>query len=421
MQETSPAFGRHALVVRGQARGSPPCRSRGKRHSIWQHFTGAQGGSAKLQEYRCWRYTRIACTLSKVNTFGYHAGLTTAFFSFFEAISREPIVKPNQLRALVAVADTGGIRGAARVLGLSQAAMTKALRELEGQVGVPLLERTSRGTRLTEYGNALCARARVIMRELERAREDIDQMRGKAGGTLTISVSPIESLTILPAAFEAFRQKFPQVRLTCFEGVLSEALQKLRNGTLDFAVSAAIPERLADEFVWHPLYSSRLQVVARPGHRCADASCLADLAEEEWILNNTREGYSHVLLDAFLREGLPPPTRIIQCHSFLTEIGMVANTDVITILPENMLDIEWVRASVVPIVPGVTFPTVQKSIITRRGVPMSPAAKHLIECLSTEYARRRDAALAPGTALGCASVSAATVLAWTGTPADHAG
>ncbi len=303
-------------------------------------------------------------------------------------------MKPNQLRALVAVADNGGIRGAARALFLSQAAVTKALRELEEDFGVPLLERTSRGTTLTEYGNALCARARVIMRETERAREDISQMRGLGGGNLTISVSPIESLTILPAAFEAFREKFPHVRLTCFEGVLSEALQKLRNGTLDFAVGTATPERLSEEFVSQPLYASRLQVVARPGHRRERATRLADLADEEWILNNTREGYSHVLLDAFVREGLAPPTRIIHCHSFITEIGMVANTDVITVLPETMLDIDWVRNSVTPIVPDLVFPLVQKSIITRRDVPVTAAAEYMIYCLRNEYARSRHAALA---------------------------
>lgn len=297
-------------------------------------------------------------------------------------------MRQNQLRALVAVADNGGIRGAARALFLSQAAVTKALRELESDLGVSLLERTSRGTMLTDYGTTLCARARLIMREMERARQEIHQMRGDTGGSLAVSVSPLESLTVLPAAHEAFRRRMPEVRLTYFEGVLSMALQKLRDGTIDVVVATATPERLNPEFAAFALSSSRLAVVARPGHPRRDARSLAELADEEWILNNVWEGYGQVLLEAFMTEGVSPPARIIGCHSFVTELGMVAATDVITVLPEPLLDIDWVRKSVAPIVRQVELPPVQKSIIVRRDVPPTPAAKLFIDCLQAAYGRR---------------------------------
>lgn len=297
-------------------------------------------------------------------------------------------MKPNQLRALLSVAEQGGIRGAARAMGLSQAAVTRALRELEAYVQVPLLERASRGTVLTDAGQVLCERARVIVREIERTRGEMAQLRDSAGGVLSISIAPMEALTILPDAYTRFRRSMPDVRLSFFEGVLSVALQKLREATLDFVTATATPERLGSEFLAEPLLTSRLTVVGRIGHPCRDACTLGELSSQEWILNNVWEGYAQVMLDAFIASGAPTPGRIIACHSFATEIGMVSGSDVITVLPAQMLDVPWIAERVEPLVSDVELPTVTKSVIMRRDVPLTNSARHFIRCLRDEYALR---------------------------------
>ena len=79
----------------------------------------------------------------------------------------------HQLRALIGVVEHGSIRAAARQAHVSQAALTKSLRQLEDDAGVPLLVRGSRGAGLTEAGQRLASRARLITRQLELADDEL--------------------------------------------------------------------------------------------------------------------------------------------------------------------------------------------------------------------------------------------------------
>lgn len=92
-------------------------------------------------------------------------------------------MKDHQLRALIQVAESGSIRAAARTMNLSQSALTKALRELEEDVGAELLQRSYRGIHFTAEGEALLARARLVQSTLERARAEIREMRGAQART----------------------------------------------------------------------------------------------------------------------------------------------------------------------------------------------------------------------------------------------
>lgn len=92
-------------------------------------------------------------------------------------------MKLHQLQALVASADGGSIRAAARQLGLSQAAVTRALRELEQQQELPLLIRTPAGLGFTPYGKTLLAHARLVLNQLEQAANEMAGLRGLAQET----------------------------------------------------------------------------------------------------------------------------------------------------------------------------------------------------------------------------------------------
>lgn len=126
-------------------------------------------------------------------------------------------VKLHQLQALVASADAGGIRAAARALGISQAAVTRALRELETEQHLPLFVRTPSGLTFTEYGKALLIHARLVLKQLEHAQVELDHLRGQASGRLCIGVTPWVALTFLSEAVQAFRERMPEVRLELFE------------------------------------------------------------------------------------------------------------------------------------------------------------------------------------------------------------
>lgn len=148
-------------------------------------------------------------------------------------------MKLHQFEALVAVVDHGGIRAAARALNVSQAAVTKSMRLLEDEAGTPLLIRRTRGVALTEAGQRLLARARVITRQVSLACEDLHQAGGDDVGTLRVGLTPFLNFTALGETFSWFRQRYRNVQLQLIEGLMLRVLPKLRDGTLDIAAVAA--------------------------------------------------------------------------------------------------------------------------------------------------------------------------------------
>ena len=92
-------------------------------------------------------------------------------------------MKFNQLRDVVAIAERGSLRAAARHLALAQPALTRSVHELERELGVPLFERRARGMILTPMGEAFVRRASAVLSEVRRARDEVEQLHGGTRGT----------------------------------------------------------------------------------------------------------------------------------------------------------------------------------------------------------------------------------------------
>ncbi|HTJ95492.1 MAG TPA: LysR family transcriptional regulator, partial [Pararobbsia sp.] len=127
--------------------------------------------------------------------------------------SARTAMRPHQLKALVAAADHGSIRAAARSVFLSQGALTKALKELEGEVDVALITRSTQGIQLTEAGRLLYVRASAIIAQMTAARDAVDRLKGESEGTLRAAISPLTAVTFFPRAYLAFRRRMPNVEV----------------------------------------------------------------------------------------------------------------------------------------------------------------------------------------------------------------
>src|SRR5690606_23486951 len=145
-------------------------------------------------------------------------------------------MKLHQLRDFVAVSHAGGIRAAARALGLTQPSLTKSIRQLDTSLGVPLLARTGRGLHRTQFGDALFARAGADLADRPRATAAIGQLGWIWQGRATTPMSGTSLLNLLPGALEVFRSRQPDVRVRIIGRQLDQALEEARGGVLDFAV-----------------------------------------------------------------------------------------------------------------------------------------------------------------------------------------
>lgn len=119
----------------------------------------------------------------------------------------------NDLSALVAVARAGGFREAARANGTSASSLSEAVRRLEAQVGVRLLNRTTRSVAPTDAGKGLLSRLGPALTEVEAALETVNDFRDRPAGTLRLNVPVVAARLVLPAIVPPFLAAYPDIRL----------------------------------------------------------------------------------------------------------------------------------------------------------------------------------------------------------------
>lgn len=239
----------------------------------------------------------------------------------------------NQLRSLVAIADAGSISGAARELGVSQPAVTRALRQLEIDVKATLVYRSTSGAVLTEYGTALVSHARLILKAAERADQHISQMVEARGGTLSIASSATPFMILLPRALAMVRQQFPGLSVRLQEVVYPTVLDLFRDGSIDFAIGPEPAEGLGENYSCQPLLDVELVVVLRRGHPLAKLKSLEGLASLDWILAGPKNGPGAVHDRAFRDAGLHPPQFLTNCESVSAAVYFVAHSDAASFVP----------------------------------------------------------------------------------------
>lgn len=147
----------------------------------------------------------------------------------------------RELRQFVEVASRRSISAAAKHLNISQPALSRAIQKLEDGYGVPLFVRNGAGVALSPYGSALYSRAVRILPALDEAREEIEQLQGRAKAAIRIAAGDLWGLAILPDVTREFAMTHPHVVVQVEIADEGTRLEGLRNGVYDlvFGTSSA--------------------------------------------------------------------------------------------------------------------------------------------------------------------------------------
>lgn len=288
----------------------------------------------------------------------------------------------NQIRDFMAIVDAGGIRAAARGLGVTQPALTKSLRQLETELGAILLTRGVRGARPTDIGQAFLARARAVTVELQRAREEIDQLRGARTGRLAVGSAPGPALGVLAGALPVLRERWREATICVADVSPAEVLPALRDGRLDLALSVRVGP-LAEpgpECTVEPLYLNGPRIIARCGHPLAAARSFAELAQAEWVRTGGGDNTS-MLPEAFRAAGLGPPRYRVECRSLFALAEIVAQSDLLAVVPWQLAAREADAGRVVELPLPDALPPREICLFTRADVPLTPIAREFVEVL----------------------------------------
>ena len=215
--------------------------------------------------------------------------------------------KFHHLRDFVAIARAKSARGAARVLGLTQPALSRSLNELEQEIGTNLFERHARGMALTPAGERFLVRAQAALEEVRRGFEEAGQTSGTMQGSVTVALASAPVLVMLPLAFPLFRRACPDVKLRIVEGLFPAVEPMLRDGRLDFYIGPRPERALGQGYRVDLLFANQRVVMARKGHPLRTARSLNDLLASEWIVTGLRERLEQEFEEQFAALGLPSP------------------------------------------------------------------------------------------------------------------
>jgi len=182
--------------------------------------------------------------------------------------SRPSGVEMRHLRLITAIAEHGSLTSAARILGLTQPALSHQLRELEVRLRTPLFERTARRMVLTPAGEQLTHIAHGILSQVDTfERQVVEGEFSVTRGTVRLATECYTAYHWLPSVLRDFRDRWPNVELRVTPEHTASPLSALRDGALDLAV---VYHRTTDKRIrFEPLFDDELVVVTAPDHRFA--------------------------------------------------------------------------------------------------------------------------------------------------------
>jgi LysR family transcriptional regulator of abg operon len=293
-------------------------------------------------------------------------------------------VKLHQIRDFLAVAQAGGVRAAARELGLSQPAVSKSLQQLEADLGAPLFERSTTGAVLTAAGQAFLSRARAVTAELDRARDEVAQIQSAAPGTVAVAMTGTPAMHLLPTALRRFRRRHAQARVRVVERRYDATLQELREGLLDLAVMPQPAGPVDRRLVVEPILRDVAVVIARRQHPLRHAGSLEELLDAPWLVTRMRGDKAEEFENIFRRQKLRAPQTLLLCESVVGSLSLLAGADLLAYMPSRWLGSLLTRPLLERIPVGRPVEMVPICIVRRADLPLTPAAEALADAVRTE-------------------------------------
>ena len=240
-----------------------------------------------------------------------------------------------------------------------------------------LFVRRSKGVALTECGEGFYQRARLILEELRAAQDDIRQRQGEQAGQINIGMGASVSRSLMPAVITRFHAQHPQVKVRIMERQLVSMINELRQGELDFTINTYYQGPYDQEFTFEKLFEKPFAVFCREGHPATGATSINELLHYNWTMPTPRGSYYKQLEEVFSHRSQIPQIGVV-CETFSSCISLVAQSDFLSILPQE-LGCDPLLAHRLVMLPVVeSLPKAAYYLIQRRDSRQTPLAESLI-------------------------------------------
>ena len=250
------------------------------------------------------------------------------------SLACETRMKPSirQLECFAAVVETGAFSRGAERLGLSQPALSQAIRELEQGLGARLFDRTTRRVELTEAGRVFQATALAGLSEIDRAVGLVRDLATLRQGLVRIAAPPLLAATVLPRLIRLAADAHPGLQIRVEDLGTDAIAAHLRTGRAELGLGTFPPA--AEGLAITPILRDTLVVFVRPGHRLAARMGLNwnDLSGQPLVALTAESGLRRLVERGFEAAGVPfrPAYEV---HQIYTALGLVAGLDAVAVLP----------------------------------------------------------------------------------------
>ena len=249
-------------------------------------------------------------------------------------------LKLRDLHILLAAAQRGSMAKAANELAMSQPAVSKAIADMERELGPRLLDRTSRGIEPTMYGRALIKRGLAIFDELRQGIHELDFLADPSVGELRIGSSEGMAAGLLPAIIGRILQSHPRIVFNISQAVFaSTQYRDLRERSVDLLLGRVFAPFEEDDLAVEALFEDQVIVVAAkrsPLTRRRRLS-LADIQDERWVLHPPETPAGHLAGELFRTAGLTVPQAPVLTLSIHLALNLAATGQFIALLPSSVL------------------------------------------------------------------------------------
>lgn len=268
------------------------------------------------------------------------------------------------------------MHAAAGAVHISQPALSKAIANLEAQLGVTLLDRGPRGVTPTPFGETLFRYAKMIDSELRRAVAELDAMRGMTRGTIVIGVIPTMT-TIVGQVARMVMELHPGLKLKLRVAFSAELTPALLEGELDLALLLLPSDSAPMGLAFEPLLQTGPVVVVRENHPLAGRRPLSlqDLAKYPWLFPDYPPSHREIVHRAFIDAGVPPPTAALDVSTVIFFDALIRETDLVTVAPATLLNARAPSAGLVALDTDFVFPTEQVGLAFREHSTLLPGAR----------------------------------------------
>lgn len=309
-------------------------------------------------------------------------------------------MKLHHIRDVSAVAETGSLRAAGRLLGITQPAISRSIRDIENDLGAPLFERHVNGVRLTPIGHAFLKRAEVIQSEMRRARDEVDQLKGNFVGQASMAMSPGAAIALTSRILRSFRRKYPKALLRMRQDFFQPVERSIKSGEIDFYLGAYDHELSSTSLSVERIADNQRVIIARAGHPLGNARSIRELRSAQWIRPSLANRPDETAFEEiFERAGLPRPEIVLHTTSTVMTMLAIADSDLLSFLPMQWLESPLIKSFVQPIpVADVALACPPLCIVRRSDLPLTPVAQHLYDLArnaAMNYSMDRKVPMAP--------------------------